>query len=185
MRRRQRNLWWSLAVLATVAAVGVGLPAVNAAVPAARAVPGDRPYLIGGRVSVRPPPNAAIDVTKTRPGSDRGTVLFVVGGIRYLIVVSPFGGTLPEAGAQLRRKIAANRGYQVTGAQAHTRTARGVAGVQGGYSSPGRIGRYAAFLSGGTDVEVTIAGADLALRTGLPALTESMASIEFQGVHDQ
>jgi hypothetical protein len=112
-------------------------------------------------------------------------VLFVVGGVRYLIVVSPFGGTLPEAAAQLRRKIAANRGYQVTGAQVATHTTRGVAGVQGGYSSPGRTGRYAVFLSADTDVEVTIAGADLALRTGLPALTESMASIEFQGTHDQ
>lgn len=174
-RREVRNLGWSLAVLAFIVALGWGLPAVNAALPAARPVPADRPYDLGGGVSVVPPPGALLDVTKSRPGS----TLFVLGGVRYLLVVAATDGTLDDNAGQLRQKITANRGYQVTGPETPLRTAQGVVGRQGGYTSPGRDGRYAVFLVGGTGVQVTIAGAGLEFRRTLPALTASVASLAF------
>jgi hypothetical protein len=176
MRRGQlRNLGWSFAVLAFLVALGYGLPAVNAALPAARPVPTDRPYDLGSGVSVVPPSGALVDVTRTGPGS----TLFVVGGVRYLLVVEAAGGTLDDTVGQLRHKISANRGYQVTGPETPVRTGQGVPGRQGGYTSPGRDGRYAAFLSGGTAVQVTIAGADPELRRTLPALTSSVLTLAF------
>src|SRR5262245_26450811 len=88
------NLWRSLALLGVVTAFGVGLPALDRAVPAARPVPVDRAYPVGAGVSVVPPAGAELDVTGTRPGADRGTVLFLLGGVRYAITVLPFTGGL-------------------------------------------------------------------------------------------
>ncbi len=174
-RRAVRNLGWSLVVLAIVVALGYGLPAVNAALPADRPVPADRPYDLGSGVSVVPPSGALLDVTRSRPGS----TLFVLDGVRYLLVVAAADGTLDDTAGQLRQKITANPGYQVTGPETPVCTRRGVVGRQGGYTSPGRDGRYAVFLSGGTAVQVTIAGADPELRRTLPALTASVLTLAF------
>src|SRR2546421_9680113 len=169
-----RNLGWSAGILVLIGSLAVGLPAVNAALPAARPVPVDQPYPLGSGVTVVPPPGARLDVTTSVPGR----TLFVLGGVRYMLVVEPFGGTLDEAAAQVRQKIAANRGYQVTGPEAGTATRRGVVGRLGGYSSPGRDGRYAVFLARGLAGQGTIAGAGLELRPALSTVTTSVASIE-------
>src|SRR5256885_7944708 len=170
-----RNLGWSAGILVLIGSLAVGLPAVNAALPAARPVPVDQPYPLGSGVTVVPPPGARLDVTTSVPGR----TLFVLGGVRYLLVVEPFDGTLDEAAAQVRQKITANRGYQVTGPEAVTATRHGVVGRLGGYSSPGRDGRYAGFLARGLAVQVTIAGADLEPRPALSPLTTSVSSLEF------
>src|SRR5947207_5561164 len=170
-----RNLGWSTAILVFLGLLAFGLPAVNAALPAARPVPADQPYALGSRVTVVPPAGARLDVTTSVPGR----ALFLLGGVRYLLVVAPFDGTLAEAATQVRRKITANPGYQVTGPETTTTTRQGVPGRQGGYTSPGRNGRYAVFISAGTSVQATIAGADLELRSDLPALIASVASVVF------
>jgi hypothetical protein len=179
MRRVLRNGLWSTAVLAVISALGLGLPAVNAALPAGRPIKTGQPYPVGAGVRVIPPPGAMLDVTKTVPSPDRGTALFLLCGVRYLVVAAPFAGTLEEAAKALREKITANRGYQVASAQVAVRTTAGVAGWQGGYVSPGRDGRYAVFLSGGTAVQITFAGGDLELNQRLPVLEASVASIAF------
>jgi hypothetical protein len=170
-----RNLGWSAGILVVIGSLAIGLPAVNAALPAARPVPVDQPFPLGSGVTVVPPSGARLDVTTSVPGR----TLFVLGGVRYLLVVEPAGGTLDEATAQLRQKITANRGYQVTGPEAATATRQGVAGRLGGYTSPGRDGRYAVFLARGLAVQVTIAGADLELKPALSTLTASVSSLEF------
>src|SRR2546430_2911439 len=109
--RELRNLAESAAVLAVLALLAFGLPSVNAAIPAAQAVATDRPYPLGDGVTVRPPDGAQLDVTR----SGRGSTLLLLGGARYLLAVAPFTGRLEDAAAQLRQKITANRGYQVTG----------------------------------------------------------------------
>ena len=74
-----------LTTVALAAALGCGgedddeSPA--SAAPAERPVPTDRPYVIGGGVTVVPPPGARIDVTETRPTQDAGTVLFIKRGM--------------------------------------------------------------------------------------------------------
>jgi hypothetical protein len=170
-----RNLSWSLGILAFLVALGYGLPAVNAALPADRPVPAGHPYDLGSRVSVVPPPGALLDVTRTRPGS----TMFVLGRVRYLLVVAAADGTLDDTAGQLRHKITANPGYRVTGPETPVHTGQGVVGRLGGYTAPGRDGRYAVFLSAGTAVQVTIAGADPELRRTLPALTASVTSLAF------
>ncbi|HKT00096.1 MAG TPA: hypothetical protein VJT31_11235 [Rugosimonospora sp.] len=173
------NLLGSLAILAIVTGLGLGLPALNRSLPSAKPVAADRPYAVDANVTVVPPPGATVDVTRTRPAGDRGTALFLLGGVRYALVAQPFTGGLDGAAADLRRKIAAINGYQITGREVPVRTAHGVPGRQGGYASPGRVGQYTVFLSGGVSVEATIAGADPDLHAALPALQASIASIAF------
>jgi|SRR5579859_4961623 len=170
-----RNVAGCLAIVAILAGLAYGLPAVNAAIPAGQTVAADRPFPLGNGVTVRPPVQTQLDVTK----SGRGTTLFLRGGVRYLLVVQRFDGSLDDVAAQVRQKITANRGYQVAGPETPTRTDEGVPGRQGGYTSPGRNGRYAVFLARGVAVQVTIAGADLDLRTALPDLTASVLSLRF------
>ena len=174
-RRELRNLGGSLAILAVIVAFAYGLPAVNAALPAARQVATDRPYPLGSGVSVMPPHGALVDVTRTGPGS----TTFMLGAVRYQLVVTEASGNIDDAAGQLRHKITAKSGYQVTGTEVPTRTTQGVPGRQGGYTSSGRDGRYAVFVVRGLGVEVTIAGVDLELRRALSALTASVASIAF------
>ena len=174
-RHEVRNLAWSLGILVVLGSLAVGLPAVNAALPADRPVPVDRPYPLGSGATVVLPPTARLDITTSVPGH----TVFLLGGVRYLLAVAPFEGTVEDLAAQLRHKITANRGYQVTGPETPTTTNRGVPGRQGGYTSPGREGRYAVFLAHGVAVQITIAGAVLELRPVLAALTASVASLGF------
>jgi hypothetical protein len=171
-----RNSLWSAGVLTVIATLAIGLPALNKALPDGKPIPAG-PYVIGAGVTVVPPAGARLDVTRTVPGT---TAQFVIGGIRYAVTAVPYPGSLAGATEELRRKIGATRGYQVTGAEVPTATAAGVPGRQGGYASPGRDGRYVAFLHAGTAVEITFAGADPELRNSLDALEASVASVVFQ-----
>ncbi|HYN96432.1 MAG TPA: hypothetical protein VES42_21535 [Pilimelia sp.] len=173
------NLLGSLAVLAVAAAVAIGLPALDRALPAARPVTHGQPYGIGAGVTVVPPAGALLDVTKTRPGPRRGTALFLLGSVRYAVVVGPFTGSLPEAAARLRHKITATRGCQVTGTERPVTTGAGVGGRAGGYAAPGRAGRYSVFLVRGLAVEVTVSGTQADLRGALGRVEASTASLAF------
>jgi hypothetical protein len=179
-RRLIRNLFGSAAVTAVVAGIGLGLPAINSDVPAVQPVSSAQAYPIGAGVTVVPPPDASLDATATRPGSQSGTALFVVGGVRYAVVVTPFTGSLDAAAARLRSKIMKTRGYQVTGPESPIVTRAGVNGRQGVYASPGRDGRYAVFLDHGVDVEITVAGNGVDLRPVLPDIEASVLSIAFE-----
>jgi hypothetical protein len=178
-RRLFRNLWGTVIVAAAIAAIGLGLPAINAVVPAVRAVAAGKPYLVGGGVTVLPPPGANLDATRTRPGATTGEVLFDIGSVRYAVVATPFTGTLGEAALHLRSTITAKPGYQVTGPESPIRTRSGVTGKQGMYSSSGRDGRYAVFVSHGMAVQVTLAGSDIDLQHQLPEIESSVRSIRF------
>jgi hypothetical protein len=178
-RRLFRNLWASLGVAAVLAAIGVGLPAINDEVPAVQPVSASQPYAIGAGVTVVPPDGSTLDATATRPGEVHGQALFYVGSVRYAVVVAPFTGTLGQAASALRKKIMANRGYQVAGPESTIATHSGVAGRQGMYSSSGRDGRYAVFVEHDLDVQVTVAGNDLDLRPLLPGIDASVATITF------
>ena len=126
-----RNLASSVAVLAVILFVAFGLPAINRLVPAGNDQIGGRAYGVGAGVTVVPPLDARIDPALTRPGTDRGTVLFLLGPVRYVIVVSPFTGTVDEAAAKLRNKITSTSGYQLTDGEHAYTTAGGLTGFQG------------------------------------------------------
>jgi hypothetical protein len=179
-RRLLRNLWLSLAVLATLALIDLGLPAVNRRLPSERSVSALMPYSVAAGVTVRPPPGARVDVTQTQPGPDGGSVLFNVRAVRYAIVIVPFTGSLATAARRLRTKIADTRDYQVAGGERTVTTAQGVAGREGRYSSAGRLGRYADFVAGGFAVQVTVAGGAPDLPAVLPAISASARTLTFR-----
>jgi hypothetical protein len=177
-RRQFASLLGALGLVTAIAGLAFGLPALDRSLPSEQPVRADQPYLIGGGVTVVPPPGAVLDVTGTRPGDEDGSVLFRLGPVRYSIVVQPFDGTLQAAARRLRQRITDTSGYQVTGAELAVATRSGVAGLQGGYTGPGRGGRYAVFVDGGHIIEVTVSGADLDLGRTLPAIEASTRTLD-------
>ncbi len=181
MARQLANLLGALGVVAILAGLAFGLPAIDRALPSERAIRSDEPYAVGAGVTVVPPPGSVLDVTGTRPGDLDGTVLFRLGPVRYAIVVRPFRGDLTAAADGLRKRIVDTTGYQVTGAQLGVNTAAGLAGLQGGYTAPGRGGRYAVFVADGLTIEVTISGNDLDLGRSLPQIEASTRTLRQSG----
>ncbi len=179
--RQLTNLLGALGVVAALAGLAFGLPAVDRSLPAGRPVRSDEPYPIGADVTVVPPPGAVLDVTGTRPGDREGTVLFRIGPVRYAIAVRPFDGTLDMAADRLRRRITGTPGYQVTGDQLAIATGSGITGLQGGYTAPGRGGRYAVFVAANRTVEVTVSGAEMDLGRTLPAIEASTRTLRITG----
>jgi hypothetical protein len=178
-RRQLTNLLGALSLVLALAGLSVGLPALDSALPADRSVATDRPYVVGGGVTVVPPAGSRIDVTETRPTDNSGTALFRLGPVRYLITVRPFDGDLDAAAGRLRERITGTAGYQVTGTELTVATGSGLAGVQGGYTAPGRGGRYLVFVAGGRTIEVTVSGADLDLGRTLPAIDASTRTLRY------
>lgn len=178
-RRQLADLLGALSLVLALAGLAFGLPALDRALPADRPVPAGRPYAVGGGVTVVPPPGSRIDVTETRPTDDAGTALFRLGPVRYLITVRRFDGDLPTAADRLRQRITGTTGYQVTGTELTVATASGLAGLQGGYTAPGRGGRYAVFVADGRTIEVTVSGADLDLGRTLPAIDASTRTLRY------
>ena len=180
-RRQLTNLLGALGLVAVLAALVVGLPAIDRWLPSDRAVSADEPYPVGGGVTVVPPPGSTVDVSATRPGDDAGTVLFHLGPVRYAIVVRPFAGDLEAAAARLRQRITSTAGYQVTGDQLAVHTVAGLTGLQGGYTAPGQGGRYAVFVTAGLTIEVTISGGALDLGRTLPGIERSTRTLRHDG----
>jgi hypothetical protein len=180
-RRELTNLLGAFGVVATLAGLGFGLPAIDRSLPAERPVSSAEPFSIGAGVTVVPPAGATLDVTGTRPGDSMGTALFRVGAVQYKIAVRPFDGDLTTAASGLRQRITGTPGYQVTGAQLRVDTATGLEGLQGGYTAPGRGGRYAVFVTDGLTIEVTIGGVDLDLGRTLPQIEASTRTLRHDG----
>ncbi|WP_433299785.1 hypothetical protein ACQP2F_00890 [Actinoplanes sp. CA-030573] len=180
-RRELMNLLGAFGVVATLCGLAFGLPAIDRALPAERPVSAEQRYAVGAGVTVVPPVGATLDVTGTRPGDSSGTVLFRLGAVQYKIAVRPFDGDVQTAAAGLRQRITGNPGYQVTGAQLQVDTAGGLSGIQGGYTAPGRGGRYAVFVTDGLTIEVTISGVDLDLGRTLPQIEASTRTLRYDG----
>ena len=162
-----------------LAGLTFGLPAIDGALPSQRPVRTDQPYQIGGGVTVVPPTGATLDLTGTRPADDQGMVLFRLGPVKYAINVQPYDGNLAAAADRLRRRITGTPGYQVTGSQLAVATMGGLLGVQGGYTAPGRGGRYAVFVGHGRTIEVTVSGGELDLGRNLPGIEASTQTLAY------
>lgn len=171
----------ALVLVLILAGLTYGLPLLDRAVPAQRAVAAGAPYEVGAGVTLVPPPDATLDVTGTRPGADRGTALFRIGPVRYAVAVQPFDGDLTAAAVRLRQRITGTSGYQVTGTQLAVWTAGGLAGVQGGYTAGNRGGRYAVFVAHGLTIEVTVSGGEPDLGRTLPAIDASTRTLRYEG----
>src|SRR5262245_2334072 len=100
-----RDALGSLAVIGVVALTAFGLPLFDRAVPADRPVAAGVAYPVGGGVIVSPPAGTVVDVSRTRPGRDRGVALFENGSTRVVLVVTPYRGDLAAAVERLRHKL--------------------------------------------------------------------------------
>ncbi len=177
--RLLQNAAASLCILLVLVAIAVGLPAIDRTLPAERAVPPHLPSEVGGGVTVVPPAGAVLDVTRTRPTSRQGTALFVLGRVRYVIVVAPFDGDLDGAVDRLRRKVTNADGQLDAGLPALTGT--GLSGREGVYMTPDRAGRYAVFLAPDVSIEVTVSGTETELEDVEPVIEASIQTITYQG----
>lgn len=177
--------WWlNLAgagsVLAALLTVVFGLPALERAVPAQRAVATAHRHEIAAGVTVIPPAGALI-AKRSRTGPGEGSVLFLIGPARFVIAVEPFEGDLQAASGKLRTKIQSMRGYQITAGEAPLVTLSGLSGLAGSFTAPGRIGRFAAFIAPGHIIEVTINGSEGGLQQSLMLIDQSIASLSYGG----
>lgn len=171
------NLYASLAVLGVVGAIAIGLPAINNALPSGRSVAAGDRLAVGRGVAVSAPPSAVLDVTKTQPALNR--LVMSVRSVRVVVEAVKYDGSLPGLSDKLRRKIQSNPGYQASQHDHPTRTDAGVPGLQGSYSTPGRIGTYAVFTHDGVGVEVSMAGAGTDVRRDNDALLDLVRSVRF------
>ncbi|WP_229075397.1 hypothetical protein [Actinoplanes sp. DH11] len=177
----------ALVIVLVLAGLTFGLPLLDRAVPAQRAVPAGESYEVGAGVTIVPPPGATLDVTGTRPGGTQGTALFQLSTrpdespVRYAIAVQPFDGDLTAAAVRLRQRITGTSGHRLTGTQLAVSTAGGLAGVQGGYTAGGRGGRYAVFVAHGLTIEVTVSGDDRELARTLAAIDASTRTLRHEG----
>lgn len=161
-----RNAVCSLGVLVLVGGAMYGLPAVDRELPDHRPVPTDRPYGVAGAITVVPPPGALLDLTRTRWSSERGSAVFLAGGLRYGVVVAP--ATVQPSGAERRLSTKLRTaGFQILEAGTEVSTVDGRTGLAGRFGRSGRTGRYAVFVVAGHEVQVTVVGsADELCRAG-------------------
>jgi len=176
--RLLQNAAASLGILLVLVVIAVGLPAVDRSLSAERAVPPHSPYEVGGGVTVVPPAGAMLDVTRTRPSARRGSALFILGPVRYVIVVAPYDGDLDGAVDRLRRKVATADGQLDAGLPELTGT--GLTGRAGDYATPDRAGRYAVFLAPDVSIEVTVSGTEADLEAVEPVITASIETITYE-----
>jgi len=174
-----RDTLGSLAVVGVVAVVAFGLPFLDHRMPDTRPIAAGVPYQVGGGVSVDPPARALLDVTRTRPGTDRGTALFVVSEVRVAVVVTPYRGDLEGASARLRNKIVRVSDAHTTSGDAPITTRGGVVGRQGRYTEPERSGTYAVFIADGRSAEVTASGSTDDLAALGPELEAMVCTLTF------
>jgi hypothetical protein len=167
-----------LGVLAVVAGIALGLPALDRMLPNQRAVAPGVAYPITDAITIVPPYGARLDVRQTRPGADSGYAVFVMGRVRFAVLVSRGRLSLTQAASRLRTRLRDGLGARPTGEE------RPLVGVAVGASVAGQFragtdaGWYAVCLVGtGIVVDATANGPPDDVTERLPAIEASAASI--------
>ncbi|NJC68975.1 hypothetical protein HC031_04420 [Planosporangium thailandense] len=170
----RRNTLGSLGILAVIAAIAAGLPALDRALPRERTVRSGTAYPVTDAITVVPPPGARLDAGQTRPGRDVGQAVFLVGRVRFAILVSPDRLTPEAAAARLRTRL-----RDGLGASAIEAGAPGAAGALTGRFRLGTDGGWYAVrvFDERAVVDATASGPPADLADLLPAIQASAASI--------
>jgi hypothetical protein len=174
----RRNAVGSLGILAVVAGIAIGLPALDRALPGARATASGTAYPVSDAVTIVPPSGARLDLSQTRPGHDSGYVVFLVGRVRVAVVTSHERLSLDDAATRLRTRLRDSLGASPTADRYP------LAGVAADLALAGRFragpddGWYAVRILGLTTVvDATASGPPDELTERLPAIEASVASI--------
>jgi len=171
------NVAGCAAVLAAVALLSFGLPAINDAIPPTRPVSASGPYGIGLNVSVKPPTQTVVDSRGTVPAANR--VLFVRNGVQYRLEAEQFSGDLAALTASVRDEVADGRGAQAIGPDIDTKTTQGVPGMAARFEESDGGGFFAAYLSGGVGVDVFVLGTDQGVTDNADEILRSVATLRF------
>jgi hypothetical protein len=165
-----------LGILAVIVGIAFGLPALDRALPGERPVAPGVPYPVTDVVTVVPPAGARLDVSETRPGADSGHAVFLVGRVRFVVLVSHERLSLTEAASRLRARLRDSVGASPTeGEQPLSATGKAVAGR---FRTRTDDGWYAVRLVGAsTVVDAAASGPPEELTGRLPAIEASVASI--------
>jgi hypothetical protein len=170
----RRNAQCSLGILAVVVAIALGLPALDRALPAERPLSPGVAYPVTDAVTVVPPAGARLDVSQTRPGRDSGHAVFLLGEVRFAILVSPDRLTLAAAADRLRTRLRDGLGASAIGAEGPTPAGA----LTGRFSAGADRGWYAVRVFGDTTVvDATASGPPGELARRLPAIEAAAASI--------
>ncbi len=172
----RRNALCSLGILAVIVGIAFGLPALDRALPRERPVASGLPYPVTDVVTLVPPADARLDVNETRPGTDSGHAVFLVGRVRFVVLVSHERLGLIEAASRLRTRLRDSIGASPAGGE-QPLGATGKA-VAGRFHTRTDDGWYAVRLVGAsTVVDAAASGPPGELTDRLPAIEASVASI--------
>jgi len=175
----RQNALCSLAILGAIVAIAVGLPALDRAVAGTRALASGIPYAITDRVTVVPPPGAALDLTGTRPGAHAGQAVFVLGRVRIAVLVSGDRLSLDRATYRLLRRLRDSIGADPIAGPGGPLLGLSTDEARAGrFHAPQVDGWYAVrLLRDGTVVDVTASGRGSELIALLPAIEATAASV--------
>lgn len=182
---KRYSLGGSLAIVAVLALIAIGLPWLDRMVPGDQSLAPGVPYLVGCGIEITPPPGAFLDVGKSRPGKTTSRAIFTVKNtaLRYVIVATYRDGSLDDAWRRLRRRLTDIGGIRLFGDQAGIKTAAGVAGFTGMYIPINRqvtspYGKYAVFVFDGPSVvEVIVVGTAESLRKAAQTIDATFTSV--------
>jgi hypothetical protein len=169
------------AVLAAVAALSFGLPAVNSEIPPQRPVSAAEPYGIGLGAAITPPSHTVVDSRGTQPSTN--LVLFVRDGVQYRLQAIPYAGSLGALAEDLRGDVAHARGAQAVGPAIPVSTRHGVEGMAARFEESNGAGFVAAFVDRGVGVDVLVSGTDQGIITNADEILASVGTLQFQDRH--
>ncbi len=152
----RQGLGWTLAIGAVAFLLAVGLPLIDAAVPADDAPAAGAVYDVGLGVAITPEENWST-TSRSQPGN--GLAEFTRAGARVTVRAVRFSGTTREAYEQLSTAFDELDGVQLT-SDPVTFTARsGLVGVAGSFATPGGLGYLVAYTARGVAATLVAEGA--------------------------
>jgi hypothetical protein len=170
----RRNLVGSLAVVAGVLALSLGVPAIDDALPDTT-VSTTTPLEFADNASVLPPPDAAVVAEQTSPS--QGVVTLAVDGVRYRLTAESFAGTLQQLADRIRAEVQNVAGIQAISPDQAVTSDSGLPGLQATYVGENRTGWYTVYLRAGTGVTAVIDGNDAGVTEHRAALATSVRTV--------
>ncbi|MDG4821473.1 hypothetical protein O7635_06335 [Asanoa sp. WMMD1127] len=173
----RRNLVGSLAVVAGVLALSLGVPAIDDALPNAT-VSSTEPLEFATDASVVPPPDATVVAEQTSP--DQGVVTMAVDGVRYRLTAESFPGTLQQLADRIRAEVRNIAGIQAVSDDQSVTSDSGIPGLQATFVAENRTGWYTVYLRAGTAVTAVVDGNDAGVTEHREELETSVRTVTIE-----
>jgi hypothetical protein len=171
----RQGLGWTLAIGAVAFALAVGLPLLDAAIPADHAPAAGTVYDVGLGVEITPAENWS---PTQRSQTASGVAEFTRAGARVTVRATRFSGTTREAYGQLAAAIDAQDGVHLT-SNPETFTAQsGLVGIAGSFATPNGQGYLAVYSAHGVAATLIAEGATQAFPAVDREIVAMIASLQ-------